>query len=124
MAKERPPKELKPASMVLSWELLTKHIIRQAAEEGNLNLLVLIGKELENILSTERISEAVNFGITAAGCSSAHRCNIESIPAPNAWSEVFVLELLSLSYIFLKFFCCFVLYFTQFIFAFSRNYCI
>ena len=90
-AKERPPKELKPASMVLSWELLTKHIIRQAAEEGNLNLLVLIGKELENILSTERISEAVNFGITAAGCSSAHRCNIESIPAPNAWSELFVL---------------------------------
>ena len=121
-SKERPPKELKPASMVLSWELLTKHIIRKAAEEGGLNLLVLIGKELENILSMERIAEAVTFGSIATGSSSAHRCNIESIPAPNAWSEVFVLELLSLSYIFLKFFCCFVLYFTQFIFAFSLSF--
>lgn len=96
MAKERPPKELKPASMVLSWELLTKHIIRKAAEEGGLNLLVLIGKELENILSMERIAEAVTFGSIAAGSSSAHRCNIESIPAPNAWSEFFVLEPLSI----------------------------
>lgn len=124
MAKERPPKELKPASMVLSWELLTKHIIRKAAEEGGLNILVLIGKELENILSMERIAEAVTFGSIAAGSSSAHRCNIESIPAPNAWSEFFVLELLSVIYEFVhvELFCCFVLYFSQFAFSLSFIY--
>ena len=92
MAKERPPKELKPASMVLSWELLTKHVIREAAEEGGLNLLVLIGKELENILSIDRITEAVTSRGTTAGPSSAHRCKIETIPAPNAWSKFFLLE--------------------------------
>jgi len=91
MSKDRPKKSLKAASMILSFELFTKHIIREAAEEGGLNLLVLIGKELENILSMERITDAVSLrgtttGSSAAG-SSAHCCKIESIPAPNAWSK-------------------------------------
>ena len=86
MAKERPPKQLKAPSMILSWELFTKHVIRAAAEEGALNLLVLIGKELENILSMERLTEAVTPTTLAAGPSLPH-CKIEPIPAPNAWSE-------------------------------------
>ena len=87
MAKERPPKELKAPSMILSWELFTKHVIRASAEEGALNLLVLIGKELENILSMERLTDAVTPTTSAAGPSSLPRCKIEPIPAPNAWSE-------------------------------------
>ena len=73
--------------MILSWELFTKHVIRASAEEGALNLLVLIGKELENILSMERLTEAVTPTTSAAGPSSLPRCKIEPIPAPNAWSE-------------------------------------
>jgi len=86
MAKERPPKQLKAPSMILSWELFTKHVIRDAAEEGALKVLVLIGKELENILSMERLTEAVTPTTSAAG-PSLPDCKIEPIPAPNAWSE-------------------------------------
>jgi len=78
MAKARPPKDMKAPSLILSWELYSKHLLREVAEEGALRLLVPIGKELSTMLSRERVEEAV----TVAG---APACAIESIPAPNAW---------------------------------------
>lgn len=36
--KNRPPKELKIPSLVLSWELFTKHLIREVADEGHLKV--------------------------------------------------------------------------------------
>ena len=36
--KSRPPKELKIPSLVLSWEMFTKHLIREVADEGHLKV--------------------------------------------------------------------------------------
>ena len=41
--KSRPPPELKVPSLVLSWELFTKHLVRDVAKDGHLKLLVPIG---------------------------------------------------------------------------------
>jgi len=75
-AKARPPKELKKPSLVLSWELFTKHIIRDIAEEGHLKLLIPIGMEVEAALTRERIEASI--GKSEARVS-------ECFPAPNAW---------------------------------------
>ena len=48
--KERPPKELKAPALVLSWELFTKNVVREIAEEGALRAIIPIGKEVEEIL--------------------------------------------------------------------------
>jgi len=90
MAKARPPKDMKAPSLILSWELYSKHLLREVAEEGALRLLVPIGKELSTMLSRERVEEAV----TVAG---APACAIESIPAPNAWIPGSVLLLFTSS---------------------------
>ncbi|KAL7552079.1 hypothetical protein ACHAWF_015295 [Thalassiosira exigua] len=75
-AKTRPPKELKTPSLVLSWELFTKHLIHDVAEEGNLKLLIPIGMEVEKALTASRMEEAIN--------GSGARL-VETFPAPNAW---------------------------------------
>ena len=76
-AKSRPPKELKTPSLVLSWELFTKHVIREVAEEGNLKLLIPIGMEVEAALTRERMEDAIS------GKSEARVT--DTFPAPNAW---------------------------------------
>lgn len=75
--KSRPPKELKTPSLVLSWELFTKHVIREVAEEGNLKLLIPIGMEVEAALTQERMEDAIR------GRSKARVT--DTFPAPNAW---------------------------------------
>jgi len=77
--KARPPKELKVPSLVLSWELFTKHLIRDVASDGHLKLLVPIGKEVVNALSRERIEDAVQVD------SGSEVTVSETLPAPNAW---------------------------------------
>ena len=66
-------------SLVLSWELFTKHLIRDVAKDGHLKLLVPIGKEVVNALSRERIEDAVRV-------DSGSKVSVaETLPAPNAW---------------------------------------
>mmetsp|Transcript_26188 Transcript_26188/g.56211 ORF Transcript_26188/g.56211 Transcript_26188/m.56211 type:complete len:1361 (-) Transcript_26188:477-4559(-) len=76
-AKIRPPKELKIPSLVLSWELFTKHLIKDVAEEGNLKLLIPIGMEVEAALTRARMEDAIK------GKSKARVT--DTFPAPNAW---------------------------------------
>jgi hypothetical protein len=55
--KNRPPKELKIPSLVLSWELFTKHLIREVADEGHLKVrLRQIVSLLRSCLSSSQIS--------------------------------------------------------------------
>lgn len=76
-AKARPPKDLKAPSLVLSWELFTKHVIRDIANEGGLKLLIPIGMEVEASLTRGRLEDAIS---TAPEAYVA-----ETFPAPNAW---------------------------------------
>ena len=76
-AKCRPPLELKRPNLVLSWELFTKHVIREVADEGHLKLLVPIGMEVEAALTRDRLEHAIR------GKSGARVTG--SFPAPNAW---------------------------------------
>ncbi len=76
-AKSRPPKDLKAPSLVLSWELFTKHVIRDVANEGGLKLLIPIGMEVEASLTRSRLEDAIS---TEPKASVA-----DTFPAPNAW---------------------------------------
>ncbi|KAL3791789.1 hypothetical protein ACHAW5_009422 [Stephanodiscus triporus] len=62
--KNRPPKELKIPSLVLSWELFTKHLIREVSDEGHLKLLIPIGMEVEAALTRERMEDAIRVDST------------------------------------------------------------
>lgn len=78
--KERPPSNLKDVSLVASWELYTKHLIREAAAEGHLKAIIPIGKSVVNAISFPRLNEVIDV----PGCNA----KIERIPpAPNAWVE-------------------------------------
>jgi hypothetical protein len=77
MQKARPPLGLKAPSLVLSWELYTKHVIRKVAEEGHLKLLIPIGMEVELAVTRQRMDEAISV------CAGAEVTN--TFPAPNAW---------------------------------------
>lgn len=77
LQKARPPSQLKAPSLVLSWELYTKHLIRQVAKEGHLKLLVPIGMEVELAITRRRMIEAVSV------CEGTEVSDI--MPAPNAW---------------------------------------
>ena len=77
MQKARPPLCLKAPSLVLSWELYTKHLVRQVAKEGHLKLLIPIGVEVELAVTRQRMEEAVSV------CEGAEVSDV--IPAPNAW---------------------------------------
>merc|ERR1712194_256715 len=96
-AKARPPKELKKPSLVLSWELFTKHIIRDIAEEGHLKLLIPIGMEVEAALTRERIEASIGKSEARVsecfpGKFRVSKCGEVTLaltvllsPAPNAW---------------------------------------
>ena len=75
--KTRPPLELKAPSLVLSWELYTKHLVRQVATEGHLKLLIPIGMEVESAITRQRLNDAIS------PCEGAKV--IDTFPAPNAW---------------------------------------
>lgn len=75
--KSRPPKDLKTPHLVLSWELFTKHVVREVADEGHLKLLIPIGMEVEAAVTRERMEDAIR------GKSNARVA--ETFPAPNAW---------------------------------------
>lgn len=75
--KSRPPKELKVPSLVLSWELFTKHLIKEVANEGHLKLLVPIGMEVEAALTRNRLEDAVR--------GKSETLVTDTFPAPNAW---------------------------------------
>ena len=95
--KSRPPRELKTPSLVLSWELFTKHVIRDLVQEGHLKLLIPIGMEVEAALTRERIEATVQqsearvsecfpgkFCVNMYGKVSHFLIALLS-PAPNAW---------------------------------------
>ena len=78
--KQRPPTNLKNASLVVSWELYTKHVVHKAATDGHLQALIPIGKEVAKAVTISRMKDVV----TVDGNSAV----IERIPpAPNAWIE-------------------------------------
>mmetsp|Transcript_18528 Transcript_18528/g.44571 ORF Transcript_18528/g.44571 Transcript_18528/m.44571 type:complete len:250 (+) Transcript_18528:1-750(+) len=78
--KQRPPTKMKMASLVVSWELYTKHVVREAAEDGNLKALIPIGKEVAKAVTLSRMRETVNIGKKSVV--------VERVPpAPNAWIE-------------------------------------
>ena len=78
--KQRPPTNLKNASLVVSWELYTKHVVHKAATDGHLKALIPIGIEVAKAVTISRMKEVV-----AVDGNSAV---IERIPpAPNAWIE-------------------------------------
>ena len=81
LTKERPPNDLKGPTLVNSWEGYTKHVIREAAKEGHLQVLVPIGREVEKLLTRGRIVDAVSVdGVPSVQVT-------KSFPAPNAWLE-------------------------------------
>ena len=84
IAKERPPKQLKAPALILAWEMYTKHLIREVAEEGGLRLLVPIGMEVEAILTRKRLEEAMTPVENRSKYGKLPKLS-ETFPAPNAW---------------------------------------
>jgi len=87
--KERPPKNLKAPTLIMSWEIYTKHLVREAANDGCLKLVIPIGKEVEAALTRERIQEALIPGATVSAGSKSETKScarlLDAFPAPNAW---------------------------------------
>jgi len=82
LAKARPPTNMKRETLILSWELYIKHVVKKAAREGDLRLFIPIGKEVKDFLSFERFSEAV----TVQGMPIEKQCVVHhGMPAPNSW---------------------------------------
>ena len=77
--KSRPPSDLKAPSLVLSWELFTKHVVREVADEGHLKFLVPIGMEVEGAITRKRMEDAIQSG------NSEGAIVADTFPAPNAW---------------------------------------
>ena len=77
--KSRPPSELKVPSLVLSWELFTKHVVREVADEGFLKYLVPIGMEVEAAVTRRRMEDAIKSQ------KSEEAQVADTFPAPNAW---------------------------------------
>ena len=78
--KQRPPANLKHAALALSWELWTKHLVREAAMCGELKCIFPLGKSVGSALTRDRLLEA----ITVDGKSGEVGINA---PAPNSWSS-------------------------------------
>lgn len=43
----------------ISYELFTKHLIREIAEEGHLELVIPIGRDVERAITRQKLEEAV-----------------------------------------------------------------
>ena len=76
-SRERPPKDLKQITMVYSWELYLKHMVRVAATEGHLRFLMPIGKSVGAALSRNWLEDVIRV----SGCRAIIEINP---PAPNA----------------------------------------
>lgn len=82
LGKARPPSNMKRETLILSWELYIKHVVKKAAMEGDLRLFIPIGKEVKDFISCERFTEAV----TVQGVPIEEQCVVHhGIPAPNSW---------------------------------------
>ena len=77
LSKSRPPKACKKPALALSWELFIKHLIKEEANKGHLRALLLIGKEVENIITQQSFKGAV----------SSETIVYDALPAPNAWIQ-------------------------------------
>ena len=75
--RDRPPPELKNASLVLSWELFTKHLLRGVVMDGDLKFIICIGKSVGTAISQARLDEVID----AENCDAVIE---ENPPAPNA----------------------------------------
>ena len=76
-SRDRPPPTLKNASLVLSWELFTKHLLRCVVLKGDLKFIIPIGKSVGTAVSRARLEEVIDV----------ENCNTvieENPPAPNA----------------------------------------
>lgn len=76
--RERPDPKLKDVSLVLSWELFTKHLLHTVAREGNLKFIMPIGKSVANALTKERLQEVIDVD----NCRAVIE---ENPPAPDSW---------------------------------------
>lgn len=82
LQKARPPSNMKRETLILSWELYIKHVVKKAATKGNLRLFVPIGKEVKDFIGRERFTEAV----IVQGIPTEKQCIVHhGIPAPNSW---------------------------------------
>eukprot|EP00804_Cyclotella_cryptica_P026769 CCRYP_007964-RA/>CCRYP_007964-RA protein AED:0.04 eAED:0.04 QI:694/1/1/1/0.6/0.66/6/882/813 len=77
MTKQRPPHYMKAPSLVLSFELFTKHLIREIAEQGNLQLVIPIGREVEQTITRKRLVDAVRI----AESTKPHARVLDAFPA-------------------------------------------
>ena len=76
----RPPNRFYRPSFILSWELYTKHVVRQAAADGCLKLLIPIGKAVENAITRNRLEDAITVPLKTSSCEVT-----AAFPQPNAW---------------------------------------
>ncbi len=58
LEKARPPAVMKEDTLLLSWELYIKHVVRKAALEGNLKLFIPIGKDVVKAITHSRFRDA------------------------------------------------------------------
>eukprot|EP00553_Chaetoceros_curvisetus_P011294 CAMPEP_0204637518 /NCGR_PEP_ID=MMETSP0717-20131115/36834_1 /ASSEMBLY_ACC=CAM_ASM_000666 /TAXON_ID=230516 /ORGANISM="Chaetoceros curvisetus" /LENGTH=445 /DNA_ID=CAMNT_0051656963 /DNA_START=57 /DNA_END=1394 /DNA_ORIENTATION=+ len=80
--KARPQSEMKRSTLLLSWELYTKHIVRQAANEGHLQMLIPVGNQVNEFVTRVRMEEAVT------STDGVHKAVVsDPTPAPNAWQK-------------------------------------
>ncbi len=61
VSKDRPPKKFKAPALKLSWESYTKHVVREAANEGYLKLVVPIGMEVGKTIGKTRFMDAIEM---------------------------------------------------------------
>ena len=83
LEKARPPAKMKTDTLLLSWELYMKHVVRNAAKEGHLRTLIPIGNDVKRIITRDMLEEAVTFDGSKA--EAARDVVHKGIPAPNAW---------------------------------------
>ena len=79
--RERPPKDLKQITLVYSWELYVKHMVRTSALEGHLRFIMPIGKSVGASLSRSRLEDV----IACENCTAVIEINP---PAPNAMVKI------------------------------------
>ena len=72
----KPPSNMKRDTLITSWEMYTKHVVRKVFEAGDLKKLITIGSDVKNMLGRERLLAAVDGDESIID---------EGIPAMNSW---------------------------------------